>query len=282
VVIFSAAYKIGTNVDISRPMDEIKEIYCNNHDNGSARMVFLFNYDDDFVPVKMTCGPLGSILDNEENDSASYLVGINVDRNNIVFEVYREVMTRIISTGIPQHLRNDFHTLEQLSYPVPADSEPEVLSLTSLEFGFVIWLISLTVAVVPFICELLMWPRVIRQKAEAKAKKRQDEEAKAKQEQQQQQQMKKEEDAVVEVSVAGRRWKMAIEMVMKGLMYDSNSSTSDQDEPIVVVVEVHVEPKEIVVGDEIAVDSTVRKRPSVVTLDDVDDILAIDLENDDK
>jgi hypothetical protein len=56
-----------------------------------------------------------------------------------------------------------------------------------------------------------------------------------------------------------------------------SSNSSDQDEPIVVVVEVHVEPKEAG-KDEATVDLPMRRRPSVVTLADVDDILVFELE----
>jgi hypothetical protein len=68
------------NIDVEHSVDEMKDIYCHYHDDGSAKMTFVFNYEDDFVPLQQTCETSRNLLHDVWFE---FFVGITVNRKNI-------------------------------------------------------------------------------------------------------------------------------------------------------------------------------------------------------
>lgn len=83
----------------------------------------------------------------------TYFYGVGVMRNNFIFNVTQEAMTRMIPNGIPQYM---LKYIEEVEFkPIPPDVvEPETFDVKDLEFGFVIFLVCCGVSTLAFLGEL--------------------------------------------------------------------------------------------------------------------------------
>lgn len=75
--------------------------------------------------------------------------------NSFIYEVLNEVLEKTIPAGIPQHLI-EYHTwLMYKKYEPNEDSEPRVLTVDDLTFGFVLWMGSCGIAILGIAFEIL-------------------------------------------------------------------------------------------------------------------------------
>jgi hypothetical protein len=86
-------------------------------------------------------------------------VSIGIGRNNFLFHLVDGILSRLISVGIPQHLKK-FHTeviLRIKSRMAPIrDGVKDSFTLEDLDYGFVIWLIASAISIFVFFFELLL------------------------------------------------------------------------------------------------------------------------------
>jgi hypothetical protein len=84
----------------------------------------------------------------------SYSFGVH--KNCILYDLLRDVMERIIPAGIPQHLwkYEQNYKRQGLKSEAVMDSR-RILSLADLEYGFVLWLIAISVSTAVFLIEFL-------------------------------------------------------------------------------------------------------------------------------
>ena len=74
--------------------------------------------------------------------------------DNFAFKLIEKTMFRLVEAGIPQH-HYDFLVNFELKMLDDPPWEPIVFNLSDLEFGFVTWLISCSVAIGIFLAQLL-------------------------------------------------------------------------------------------------------------------------------
>jgi lipopolysaccharide export LptBFGC system permease protein LptF len=180
---------------------------------------------------------------------------------------------------------------DNVRYSTVEENEPMVLTLETLEFGFVIWLIACGIATIEFILELLMWPRVMKQK-KAKA----EELRKIEQRQQQQWEQQQEEPNVIiiagEIQTGGgvNRWKIAVQKMKTSRDIKMHQGNQKSNELISgnyhvetsVGVEVHSSGKESNHRDtkttkgKATVNVNMKQQQSMI---DIDEIEVIDLED---
>ena len=134
-------------------IDEMQQRYCDQHNNGSAKVTFLFNYEDDYLPVKERCRTSNIVMDNDY----VFLMGFNLERNSDFYEVFFEAMMRIVPAGIPQKLHRDICQTLVVKLGENADNEPKVLTLDDLGFGFIIFLCACGVSSAFFVVEVAVW-----------------------------------------------------------------------------------------------------------------------------
>jgi hypothetical protein len=81
-------------------------------------------------------------------------LGVRFPRNHFLYKKYDEVMQRLLSAGIPRKLWNEFDHIK----PVEKDkSEPKVLNVDDLSFGFIIWLFACGISSSIFISEIIFY-----------------------------------------------------------------------------------------------------------------------------
>ncbi|KAG5669524.1 hypothetical protein PVAND_017411 [Polypedilum vanderplanki] len=93
-----------------------------------------------------------SIMDNER---ITELMGFSLFGNNILQVHLNDIISQLIPSGIIQHL-NEFgvwYFFRRLF--IEDEDSRRILSMTDLEFGFVIWIISLSLPITCFIIEIL-------------------------------------------------------------------------------------------------------------------------------
>ena len=85
----------------------------------------------------------------------TYQNGISMLRNHFLFEATEEVVQRLIPMGIIQH-SFELHTWISLRPVIEVEgSEPNVLTMDDLEFGFVIYLATCGLSILGFLYEFI-------------------------------------------------------------------------------------------------------------------------------
>ncbi|KAL7012208.1 hypothetical protein ACKWTF_014690 [Chironomus riparius] len=86
----------------------------------------------------------------------TYQNGISMLKNHFLFAATEEVMQKFIPMGLIQH-SYDLHNWICLRPIIePEDTEPIVLTMDELEFGFILWLTVCAVSILGFFCEILL------------------------------------------------------------------------------------------------------------------------------
>lgn len=132
-------------------MDEFREKFLENYQNARPKMAF---YADDFNMnvLNAACKCINLVLD-EELYGDQCLLSL-VDKYHLSHLIAKNV-ERLVSFGILQH-RFDYHKwllLERWEQDI--DGDPQVLTVDSLEFGFVIWLSACGICCLQFSVELI-------------------------------------------------------------------------------------------------------------------------------
>lgn len=85
----------------------------------------------------------------------SYQLGLATSWNSFIFSTAQKAIRQLIPTGIPQEVKK-FH-LENLYHARQDDKRgPNVLRLSDLSFGFLIWLVACGVSSVVFMIEFFV------------------------------------------------------------------------------------------------------------------------------
>lgn len=109
--------------------------------------------DDDERTLQSIYKVTGTQMDE---NFLSFLVGIGTVKNNFLSQLTEEVLQRLITAGISQW-QMKFHTDFWFpKYPNDKNSEPTVLCVDDLNFGFIIWLIACGISGLMFLCEILI------------------------------------------------------------------------------------------------------------------------------
>lgn len=82
-------------------------------------------------------------------------IGFGMDRNYYFYSLIEETLQQLIPTGIVKHL-NDYHQWVLYErYDSEKNVGPKVLTMTDLEFGFVLWLIACLMCIAGFLLEVV-------------------------------------------------------------------------------------------------------------------------------
>lgn len=117
-----------------------RSAYLNTH---KAQTAIKSNFKD--PPKRMENVKLGT-----------YHFGVGHMKNNFIFSITDQVMSRLIDTGIPQYFLNYIETVE-LRPVAPEESEPKVFEVEDLGFGFYVWLVFCALSILVFVGELMVF-----------------------------------------------------------------------------------------------------------------------------
>lgn len=81
--------------------------------------------------------------------------GIGVVMNNHAYWLVEKTMRKLVPAGIPQHIRNTVYDFRLKHAQAPAAKGPKVFTIEDLKFEFIIWLISIPIALAAFIVEII-------------------------------------------------------------------------------------------------------------------------------
>lgn len=129
----------------------LHKFYCRQSSNSSAKLSFLFNKKD-FLYKKRVCDAIGDVL---EDVDYKYLLGLTVSKAETHYNLFKETMMNLVPTGIPQYLFKNFERPDKYRNDKPEESEPFVLAFSHLDFGFYLWLGSLSLPITAFIFEVI-------------------------------------------------------------------------------------------------------------------------------
>ncbi|KAL7011992.1 hypothetical protein ACKWTF_014556 [Chironomus riparius] len=130
----------------------IWNLYCDNYDNEASKLAFFFE-DIQYSAFNSFCQGSAAKLKNFQKDVM--LSSFLTHKNSFIHEVLNEVLEKTIPAGIPQHLIEYHTSLIYKKYEPFVDSEPKVLTVNDLAFGFVLWLGSCGIAIFGFVYEIL-------------------------------------------------------------------------------------------------------------------------------
>jgi hypothetical protein len=131
---------------------EFNTFYCNQHNNDTGKFAFVFDRDN-FITQMHECGSLGLIVEDVE---FSFLMGLVPVDDQMWVALFKKTMMKIIPTGIPQHISKVFNRADKYKNEKPQESEPFVLSLKDLDFGFLLWIASCTIPISVFVLECII------------------------------------------------------------------------------------------------------------------------------
>ena len=81
--------------------------------------------------------------------------------NNHAYWLLVKTMRKLVPAGIPQFIRNTVYDF-RLKYALPPVLKgPKVFTFEDLKFGFVIWLIAISIALTAFIIEIVKFHGVL-------------------------------------------------------------------------------------------------------------------------
>jgi hypothetical protein len=139
----------------------LKEIYKNALDRKSRRKYA-------FIMDGLTHAWLNRTLKRSlpimQNERFTKLMSFQLPRNNMLMLELNDIFNRFSSMGIRKHLDDYGIWFIFRNYYAEIEDTRRILSMTDLEFGFVLWLIACAVCLVCFLCELL--PFKIKRKLE--------------------------------------------------------------------------------------------------------------------
>lgn len=83
--------------------------------------------------------------------------GLNFRGNHKFFETFEKKTQQLFAAGIIDHYAADYNdNLNPKQYEHLYRDGPQILTLAHLEAGFVIWIVSICIAISVFICEWLV------------------------------------------------------------------------------------------------------------------------------
>lgn len=96
----------------------------------------------------------GNVPRSIDNELFTTVKGLCVWQNNHAYWLMENTMRKIVPSGIPQHIRNTIFDFRLKFAQPPVTKGPQVFLIEDLKFGFIIWLITISIAVACFIIEI--------------------------------------------------------------------------------------------------------------------------------
>ncbi|KAG5671220.1 hypothetical protein PVAND_001429 [Polypedilum vanderplanki] len=149
--------------------DNFKILYAKNSENSAARMGLII--------VDLSIYSLNEILNqkiiwnklNEEINSAH--LNLVFFHSSFFYEQMKKIYSRLAAAGIVHYLYNkNINNSKEFSPQIDDQKVPQVFTLNELSFGFVIWLGTLSVAVIVFLIEIFIWLIKNKEKKQKKLK----------------------------------------------------------------------------------------------------------------
>lgn len=133
--------------------NNFNDIFLETYQNSSEKVAF-FADENNLIILNDLCHCENLLLDQV---LFRYPMGIEVKQNTHAFDILEETLQLIIPFGIPQHSVN-IHKWKWLYKFDPEQKQPQVFSLESLSFGFVLWLGACGMSFLWFLFEFLqLW-----------------------------------------------------------------------------------------------------------------------------
>lgn len=85
-----------------------------------------------------------------------YHFGVGVLKNNFIFNLTDDAMSRLIQNGVPQHLLS-FLKNDVMRPMAPDEAEPKVFELEDLNFGFYVFLVCCASSIFVFVVEVIVF-----------------------------------------------------------------------------------------------------------------------------
>lgn len=102
--------------------------------------------------IKETNGSILPRLHKERINLNSF--GMVIPRNHKLYEIIDEKIQQLFTAGLVDFYSNEFFKYESKKrYDHLYHDKPQVLTMKNLEAGFVIWLASLSLTLIAFVCE---------------------------------------------------------------------------------------------------------------------------------
>lgn len=145
---FSTIYKSVKRLQTEK---EFFNVFMQNYQNASAKIAF-FADEHNLNELNSLCHCENIVL---KEVLFRYPVGLKIYSVSTTFELLENTLQHIIPFGIPQHLI-EFHNWMLYGRLIDPDlNEPQVFTLESLSFGFIIWLVACGISLLGYIMEQL-------------------------------------------------------------------------------------------------------------------------------
>jgi hypothetical protein len=125
-------------------------LYQEALDGNTSKLVFFID-EMDHRQMNTTFKNSLAIMKGEMLTKMVFLL---ITRRNIFVRQYDQVMERLVPAGIPQYLNNLGYSFVFPRLDQEESDNRRILSLSDLEYGFVIWLTLFPIPIIAFICEL--------------------------------------------------------------------------------------------------------------------------------
>lgn len=129
---------------------EFMRFYENHREDSSVELAFYAD-ENNLLEMNMDCQCSNRIL-NEI--LATVQIGLAVDKNHFLFDLIEDTLQKIIPFGLVNHFIDLHKWILYRQDKDVSESEPKVLAIQDLSFGFVVWLISCIFAIAGFIYEI--------------------------------------------------------------------------------------------------------------------------------
>ncbi|KAG5669302.1 hypothetical protein PVAND_017190 [Polypedilum vanderplanki] len=100
-------------------------------------------------------GIFGKTLETIKNERISKSITASMGKNNLIIYELNKLLNQLIPSGIPKYLSDYGFWLKFRPRDEVIVDTKKILSLNDLEFGFVIWLVSISIAILVFVVEIL-------------------------------------------------------------------------------------------------------------------------------
>lgn len=145
-------------------LSDFHQSYCDNvHTNTQIKTSYLVNDEIERILLSICGVSSPRKIEIPRITSESEVFGIAFMKNNILHDLVAEILEKLVTAGIPQHL---YELEQEMAFPVsPLEviDNRKVLAMFDLSYGFNAFLIALGISTIVFVIEILsFWlPRAV-------------------------------------------------------------------------------------------------------------------------
>jgi hypothetical protein len=151
--------EVHGNFEFYQSEDDVFNNICDVLMNSSAKTAYLGNFN--FITrVQQNCSFEPEVLEEVMYEN---VVGLTLSIHHYLYSYIANVTQRLVEAGIVQSWYDFYQFVNFRVVLDPVDTNPKVLTLEKLSFGFIIFLGACGVAVAVFICEIV-WFRIFGKK----------------------------------------------------------------------------------------------------------------------